>query len=73
MKLGTVCGKPLTIAAMGGGKPTDYVCSDPGNLWTGGDIAIKHYRDSRWVQQRSGDPAVLRLIAEYRTLMRAVL
>ncbi len=76
-----ICGDVLSIASMGGGKPTEWACSlqeddpeRPGMLRMkpGRDGLLNefgpggHYHDSHWTQYRRGDPDVLALIAELR-------
>lgn len=67
-----VCGKPLAAQSVGGGKPTVYACSEPGDTSKWNGPGAKHYQDSRWTQYHSGDSEVLRLIHAYRAALMAI-
>lgn len=54
-----VCGKELSVQAMGGG-PTVYACEKPDGV-SFGEWA-DHYSQSRWTQVRTGDPDVIALV-----------
>ena len=65
-----VCGGPLSVASMGGGRATKWACDmweddpeKPGKLRrkTGRGPADDHYERSEWTQYRESDPAVLEM------------
>lgn len=75
-----VCGGVLSIASCGGGRATEYACSDleddpddpdkPGALRrkAGRGIADDHYSQSRWTHYQPGDAAVQELLARFQAL-----
>jgi hypothetical protein len=74
-----VCGKALSIQAIGGGEPTRWGCSPyeddpdrPGKIRRieGRGLADKHFSESYFIDRRHDDPGVIRLLAEVRELRR---
>lgn len=54
-----VCGAPLAIGAIGGGRPIEYACSQT-------KLDHEHWRNSRWQDTRQGgDSRVIELIDRY--------
>lgn len=69
-----VCGAALSIASMGGGQATIYVCTgqeddpgEPGKLRQkpGRGLADDHYSKSQWTRYKEGDAYVLELLQRF--------
>lgn len=61
-----VCGAPLSISSIGGGRPTVWSCSDEEALIVDGKMDWDHYDKSQFEQRRTGDSRVISLIARLR-------
>ncbi len=60
-----VCGKPLVMGAVGGGKPTSWYCGDAKT--PEGKTDWKHHSDSIYEDRRQGgDDAVIELIKRFK-------
>lgn len=63
-----ICGGELSIAAIGGGRPTKYACSgsgDDGKYLPGRSCADEHYRDSHYEDYQHADNAVIEAVRRW--------
>jgi hypothetical protein len=68
----SVCGGKMGIVAAGGGEPTAYACTGrdkDGNTLPGRSMADEHYSQSRYLDRRHGDSAVIELIRRFKTTL----
>ena len=65
-----ICGAPLRVTAIGGGRPTKYACSTQ-RLGDGyPTIDWEHYECSKWSDYRQGgDSAVVELLCRFRAAL----
>lgn len=55
-----VCGSPLTLASMGGGKAPEYSCSSASDA--NGKTDLEHYAQSKYTHYGTGDSQVIALL-----------
>ena len=60
-----VCGSELTVGSMGGGRLTEFACSE---ATIGTDGWLEHYGQSKWTAPNKPDRLVTLLIDKYKEL-----
>lgn len=69
-----ICGRELSIQAIGGGKPTVWACSgrdDNDSYLPGRGFIDEHYSNSRYEDRRQGgDERVMELVARFNARAR---
>jgi hypothetical protein len=63
-----VCGAELSIQRMGGGEATTWGHSKPNDGVTTFGEWMDHYSQSKYIERKSGDSFVLKLLAAYKEL-----